>query len=323
MQNHLNLDWKIRLLDRILSLSKPIHEMSLDELHQDQTSEAPIPAITQRVLAGKRIEIPNIVQQSVEGRHGEIPIQVYRPFNAATLPLILFFHGGGWIYGNLQTHDRICRRIAYDTGAIVLAVRYHLAPFFKYPIALEDCYDVLTWAVENAENLGVDRENIMVMGDSAGGNLAATLCLMLRDQTESIIAQQILLYPVTSGILNQDSIERNAHAPVLTKESMQYYINCYAQSDSDILKPYFSPLLAEDLSHLPPALIVTAEFDPLRDQGQQYAQRLEDAGNSVQLIDYLGMVHGFMSFSTFCREALPAFQKVADYIKKALGLKTV
>lgn len=323
MQNDLNLDWRIRLLDRILSLSKPVHQMNLDELRQAQASEVPTSAIVERVLAGKKIEIPNIVQQTVTGRHGEIPIQFYYPSNDSNLPLILFFHGGGWVYGNLQTHDRICRRVAHDTGAIVLAVRYHLAPFFKYPTALEDCYDVLIWAVENAVNLRVDRENIILMGDSAGGNLATTLCLMLRDQQRSTISQQILLYPVTSGILDQPSIKRNADAPVLTQESMQYYIDCYAQSEADILQPYFSPLLAEDLSDLPPALIVAAEFDALHDQAQQYAQRLQAAGNSVQFLDYSGMVHAFMSFPVFCREALPAFQQVANYIQETLHSKTV
>ncbi|NEQ26703.1 MAG: alpha/beta hydrolase [Microcoleus sp. SIO2G3] len=310
------LDWKIQLLDRLLSLLKPVHKMSLDELRKlDETSISPI---AERVLVGRSIPLPEVAKQTVSGRHGEIPIQIYYPSTESNLALILFFHGGGCIYGNLQTHDRMCRRIARDTGAIVLAVRYHLAPFAKYPIPLEDCYDVVTWAVENATKLRADRQKIIVMGDSAGGNLATAVCLMSRDRNHPFIAQQVLLYPVTSGILDQPSVDRNANAPVLTKDAMQTYIDCYAQDESDRLKPYFSPLLAEDLSNLPPALIVTCEVDLLHDQAVGYARRLQEAGNQVLLLDYPGMVHGFMSFLPFCRAARPAFEQVAVFVRSVV-----
>ncbi len=317
MQNNLNLDWKIRLLDTILSLGKPLDQMNLDEIRK--LSETPISSIVERILGGKRIAIAQVTQQTVNGRHGEIPIQLYYPSTKPNLPLILFFHGGGWIYGNLQTHDLICRRIARDTGAIVLAVAYRLAPFFKYPIALEDCYDVLLWAVENAISLKVDRQKLIVMGDSAGGNLATAVCLMSRDEGHSFIAGQVLIYPITSGKLNQPSMERNANAPVLTKDLMECFVEYYARSESDILQPYFSPLLAPDLSNLPKALIITCNYDPLYDQVRAYAQRLQAAGNEVLLLDYLGMVHGFLSFIPFCREALPAFEKIAAYIKLVIS----
>lgn len=307
------LDWKTQLLDRLLSLSKPIHKMSLDELRE--LDETPISPIVERILAGKLIPLPKVVSQTVSGQHGEIPIRIYYPSTKKDLALILFFHGGGWIYGNLQTHDRMCRRIARDTGAIVLAVRYHLAPFVKYPVPLQDCYDVTAWAAENAADLKADRQKIMVMGDSAGGNLATAVCLMSRDRNNSLIAQQVLLYPVTSGILDQPSIDRNANAPVLTKDAMQIYIDHYAKRESDRLEPYFSPLFAKDLSNLPPALIITSEVDLLHDQTVAYAQRLQEAGNPVLLLDYPGMVHGFMSFPPFCQAAQPAFEQVATFVQ--------
>ena len=313
MQSYFNLDWKIRLLDKILSASKPLEQMSLDELRE--ASEKPIPPVVERVLAGKRITLNELTQRTIRGRHGDVSIQLYYPSAQIPLPLILFFHGGGWVYGNFQTHERMCRRIARDTGAIVLAVRYRLAPFFKYPTALEDCYDTLLWAVENAVSLRADPKQVMVMGDSAGGNLATAVCLMVRDQGHQLITQQILLYPVTSGQLDQPSIEKNANAPILTKSRMQCFVEYYARDEADPLQSYFSPLLAKNLSHLPPALIITAEYDPLHDQAQAYAQRLQEARTPVKLVDYAGMVHGFLSFPAFCQAALPAFEEVASYVK--------
>ncbi len=311
-QRHFKLDWKTRLLDRIVSLSKPLEQMSWEELRQ--ASESSIPPLLQRILAGKQIALAKVVQQDIRGRHGNIPLQLYYPFSDPPFPLILFFHGGGWVYGNLQTHDPMCRRIAQDTGAIVLAVGYRLAPFFKYPTALEDCYDAYLWAVENTTTLKANPEKVIVMGDSAGGNLATALSLMDRDLGHQLITQQILLYPVTSGKLDQPSIDQNAYAPVLTKSMMQCFVAHYARGQADIRESYFSPLLAQDLSHLPPALIVTCEYDPLHDQAQMYAQRLQEAATPVELVDYSGTVHAFMSFPVFCQQAATAFEKVANYI---------
>ncbi|MEC4814926.1 MAG: alpha/beta hydrolase [Scytonema sp. PMC 1069.18] len=313
--NKRNLDWKIRLLDRLLRFSKPIDQLSLAELRQLQ--ETSIPAIVQRVLGGKRISLPQVTQRTINGRHGEIPIRLYYPSTEQIRTLILFFHGGGWVYGNFQTHDLMCRRIARDTGGLVVAVRYRLAPWFKYPTALEDCYDVFTWIVQHKTDLGTDIRQLMVMGDSAGGNLATSVCLMARDRGESgAIARQILIYPEIDGTMSQPSVERNANAPILTKSLMHFYVNYYTRNESDRLEPYFSPLLAKDLSNLPPALIITAEYDPLCDEGQAYAQRLREFGNQVQFTKYTGMIHGFLSFPPFCRGALPAFSEIATYVKK-------
>ena len=154
----------------------------------------------------------------------------------------------------------------------------------------------------------------MVMGDSAGGNLATVLCLMVRETKLQAIAKQILIYPVTSGELNRASVDRNADAPVLSKDRMQFFIDCYAREPEDIQQPYFSPLFAKDLSNLPPALIITSEYDVLHDQGVEYAQRLQEAGNQVELINYPGAIHGFVSFPVFCNQALPAFQEITKFI---------
>lgn len=313
MPSHYKLNWKTHLLNTILSSSKPLEQMSLDELKS--VSEQPISPLIQFLFAGKQIPISKIVRQNIDGRHGAISIRLYYPSQQKSLPLIVFFHGGGWVYGNFDTHNRLCRRVARDTGAIVLAVGYRLAPFKKYPTALEDCYDALLWAVQNAASLSANSEKITVMGDSAGGNLAAAVCLMARDRQEQLIDRQVLLYPVVSGRLDRPSVAKNADAPVLTKSRMQCFVDYYARSEADILQPYFSPLLASDLSNLPPALIIACEYDPLHDQAQMYAERLQKAKIPVKFLDYSRTVHGFMSFPVLCSEASAAFAEVAQYLK--------
>ncbi|MFM7423911.1 MAG: alpha/beta hydrolase [Elainella sp.] len=316
------IDWKIRLLDWLLRRNQPIYHLSLEELHQLPLT--PIPGWITRLLFGQKIALPQVTDRTIPGRQGDIPIRLYHPSLQPNLPLLLFFHGGGWVAGNFQTHDSLCRRLAHDTGAIVLAVEYRLAPWFKYPAALDDCEDVLLWAAQADSTIGAAGP-ILVIGDSAGGNLATALCLRQRSRdgqsssSSAPIAAQILLYPVTDGTLSQPSMSRYANAPLLTKPMMQFYVQHYARTESDCRQPEFSPLLAEDLSHLPPALIITAEYDPLCDDGQHYAERLRAAGNSVQTTDYAGMVHGFMSFPPFCRGALPAFAEIATFVRQFTG----
>jgi acetyl esterase len=307
------LDWKIRLLVSILSTTKPLESMSFDELRE--ASEKSVSLIIERVLAGQRVAVADVVQQKVSGRHGEVPIQIYYPKDQTDSPTILFFHGGGFVFGNFQTHDRMCRRICRDAGAIVIAVRYRLAPFFKYPVALEDCYDVLLWAVEQSAILRTDSQKVIVMGDSAGGNLAAAVSLMARDQKLSLIIRQILIYPAMSGKLDQPSIVRNANVPILTQKQIQFYLQCYARTEEDIVQPYFSPLLAQDLTNLPPALIIASGYDPLYDQAVEYAHRLQKAATPVTLIDYPDMVHGYLSYPGFCHEALSTYGEIAKYVK--------
>ena len=313
MKSHYQLDWKTRLLDTLLKSAKPLEQMNLDELRA--TSQAAISPFVQRVFNGKQIPVKEVVRQNIAGRKVDIPIQLYYPHQQQYSSLILFFHGGGWVYGNFDTHDRLCRRVARDTESIVLAVDYRLAPFSKYPTALEDCYDALLWAMDNIAT-SIDLKKIIVMGDSAGGNLAAAVCLMARDKGHQFISQQVLLYPVVNGKLNLPSTEKNADAPVLTTSRMQYFVDCYADNEADVLQPYFSPLLAENLSNLPSVLIITCEYDPLHDQAVKYAERLQEAGTEVKLLDYPQTIHGFVSFAPFCKDALPACAEIAKFINQ-------
>ncbi|MGF1514395.1 MAG: alpha/beta hydrolase [Elainellaceae cyanobacterium] len=319
-----NSPWNFRLLDALLNRTKSLEEMNLEELHAAAAS--PASPVQEFVFAGGKIPLPRVIDQAISDDDGPTSrgqrqgdrVRLYYPAEKTDLPLVLFLHGGGWVFGNLSTHDRLCRRLARDTGAIVLAVDYRRAPFHKYPAALEDCYRVLQWAVENATQLGASATDITIMGDSAGGNLAAALCLMARDHQGPYIARQVLLYPVTSGRLDQPSMAANAKAPVLTTDRMHRFIDCYARSDADVQQPYFSPLLAPNLSNLPPALVVACQSDPLYDQSLRYAQRLKAAGGPVTLLDF-ATVHGFMSFPMFCPSAWTAFREVARYIRDDIG----
>ena len=321
------IDWRIKILAWLSSQSKPTMLMSQEELLQK--NQQPSSPVINWLRHGHKVRLPRINNQTVTGRHGDIPVRLYSPSwrwlkasrKPSQLPCVLFFHGGGWVTGNLDSHDHLCRQITHDSRALVISVGYRLAPAFPYPIPLEDCYDATLWAARNAQQLGVDPKRIMLMGDSAGGNLAAAVCLMARDLAGPDIHRQILIYPVVDGTLSHPSIEEYADAPVLTKAAMLFFVQQYASSPTEIQSAYFSPLLAEDLSQLPPALVITATYDPLRDEGQAYAQRLQAAGVSTQVTDYAGMVHGFLSFPRFCRGAKPARNEIVRYIQSAVSPK--
>ncbi|WP_041658819.1 alpha/beta hydrolase [Acaryochloris marina] len=309
------LDWKLQILKGLLNRSQPIELLSPEALRQ--RNETSRPAVIDWLKHGRKRKLPKVRNQWVTGRHGNIPIRLYYPSLNSPLPCVVFFHGGGWVTGNLGTHDAFCRQIAYQSGALVLSVAYRLAPEFPYPTPLEDCYDATQWAAQNADALGADPRQLMVMGDSAGGNLAAAVCLMARDLEGPNLQKQILLYPALDGTLNHPSMDQYADAPVLKKTAMEIFINQYANSPADIQSPYFSPLLAETLNHLPSALVITAAYDPLRDEGQAYAQRLQQAGVPTQVTDYPGMVHGFLSFPRFCSGAKLAWAEITQYLQAA------
>ncbi len=211
-------------------------------------------------------------------------------------PLIIFYHGGGWVWGNMELYQYICIRIASLTNAAVLAVDYRLSPQHKFPTAVEDSYSTLLWASLGARYWKIDPERIFVMGDSAGANLAAVVCRLARDRKGPHIAGQILLYPVTDGRMKTASYEEFKDSPTLTSKSMQFFIKSYQREPKDILNPLFSPLLAKDHSRLPPALIVGAEYDPLRDDARLYSEALESADTAVKYLECKETVHGYFVY---------------------------
>ncbi len=333
LKTEIKVDRKIRFLDWMTGLKKPVHEMTLEEIKKQNDMKISSPIA--RFMFGKFCKMEKVENKTIRTRHGKIPIRIYYPFekpnnkpdnkpdnkpnNKPDMPLIIYFHGGGWVLCSLDIYDRMCRRLARDTGAILISVGYHLAPWHKYPVAVEDCYDATLWALEKSKEIGADPDQLFVMGDSSGGNLAASICLMARNLSGPDIKGQILLYPNVDATLASPSIDRFADAPMLTKDMMICFINYYARTEEDIRLPYFSPLLAEDLNNLPPALVITAQYDPLHDEGQAYAGRLKEAGNLVQVTDYPGMVHGFIIFPGYCKLAGEALSEITDYIKKTVA----
>jgi acetyl esterase len=229
----------------------------------------------------------------------------------------VFFHGGGWVIGDLETHDRLARRIARDAGCLVVAVHYRRAPEHRYPAAADDAYAATAWVAEHAAELGADPARLAVVGDSAGGNLAAVVAQMARDRGGPPIAFQLLVYPVIDHSFETDSYRDNAEGWMLTAKHMRWYWDQYLGPDGDGTDPYASPLRG-DLAGLPPAHVVTAEYDPLRDEGDAYADALRAAGVDVTLQCADGMWHGFLSVAELLADADPPTRETIAALRDAL-----
>jgi acetyl esterase len=235
------------------------------------------------------------------------------------LPALVHYHGGGWVIMNRDTHDGGCRSLSNKAGVAVLSVEYRKAPEFKAPVAAEDCYAALLWAVENAAALGIDPARIGVIGDSAGGNLAAVVALLARDRRGPALKCQVLTYPAVDATMAAESIRENANAPLLGEREMRWFWEHYIGGSSvDALDPRVSPLFATSHASLPPAFVTTAEFDPLRDEGEAYARKLADAGVPVNVKRYDGVFHGFALMGKFIPEGRQILDDQAAFLKKIL-----
>jgi acetyl esterase len=259
--------------------------------------------------------LPVVGDLNAEGTTGLIPLRLYRP-STGVLPVLIFFHGGGWVVGDLDTHDVVCRQLASQAGVIVIAVDYRLAPEHPFPAAVDDCWSATTWIAANAIALGIDSSRIAVAGDSAGGGLAAVMTLMARSAGPDL-KFQILVYPVTDLHADSASYSTYGDGYVLTRSMMQWYIAQYAPQPDDARDWRASPLLAPSLSDLPPALVVTAGVDPLRDEGEAYARRLEEAGVPVDYVCLGGMIHGFLTMGG----KIDAANHIVSYMASALRQK--
>ncbi|MBF6302188.1 alpha/beta hydrolase [Nocardia amamiensis] len=264
------------------------------------------------------IPVADVRERWIPGPHGapEVRVRIYRPASAATpAPIVIFCHGGGFVICSLDSHDQFCRVMANGTDAIVVSVDYRQAPEHRFPAAAEDAYAALRWVADHAESLGGDPACVVVAGDSAGGNLATVMALMARDRGGPRIARQLLLYPMLDPACATDSYRENAEGYFTTAAHLRWYWSQYLDSH-DGTDPYANPLCA-DLSGLPPAHIVTAEFDPLRDEGESYGQRLTQAGVAVEIHRYKGMFHGFMSMAGNLPEAAQANAAAFSVVRAA------
>ncbi|HEX6312904.1 MAG TPA: alpha/beta hydrolase [Acidimicrobiia bacterium] len=263
--------------------------------------------------------VHEVVDRTVAGPGGEIPVRIYRPAPETPLPALVWFHGGGWTIGSVETHDLSCRALANAVGCVVVSVDDRLAPEHKFPCAVDDAFAATRWVAGHAADLGVDPARIAVGGDSAGGNLAAVVSLLARDAGGPHLAFQLLVYPVTDYEFESASMVENATGYFLELESMRWFYRQYLNEESDGDDWRFSPIRAADLSGVPPAFVLTAEFDPLRDQGEAYARELEAAAVPVELRRYDGVFHGFFGMRDLMEPAQEAFDDVTKAVRLALG----
>jgi acetyl esterase len=260
-------------------------------------------------------EVATIVDHRVPVDGGEITVRVYTPHGSPPFPAHLYIHGGGFWLGTLDHFGPGCQRLAEQVGCVVASVDYRMAPEYTFPTAPEDCYAALGWLAEHAQGLGVDASRVSVGGGSAGGNLSAVVALMARDRGGPPLVFQVLEIPVIDLTMSYPSVVENGEGYGLTKAGMEQYVGFYLDEPADALNPYASPIFAEDLSGLPPALVMTAECDPLRDEGEAYARRLEEAGVPTTMVRWEGQIHGSQHMS----KLLPAEAKsYEDMVSAAL-----
>jgi len=263
--------------------------------------------------------VAQVEDRTIPANGTDIPVRIYRPDNSREpKPVLVWYHGGGWVIGTLDGADYGCRIMTNAGGFVVISVDYRLAPESKFPIAADDCYEVTKWVAENAAELGVDASRLAVGGDSAGGNLAAVVALLARDAGGPDIKFQALVYPVTDFGFGTPSYTENANGYLLTKDSMVWFWGHYLNNEGDGGHFKASPLRASDLKGLPPASVITAEYDPLRDEGEAYAAKLKAAGNTVTAKRYDGQIHGFYA-NPGIDEGQEAARDMAKAVAKALG----
>lgn len=315
----------VRALDRFLKANPAmsVARMTNEQLHRAQTAVIPDGGVTALFL-GRLQKGVDVRSTSFEARHGDLPLRIYTPqaWSRTARPVVLNFHGGGFVLGSARQCDWSCSIVAKELDAIVVSVDYRLAPTHRYPAGLLDCFDALQWVAEHAPDLGGDPGRIGLMGDSAGGNLAAVIAIAARDESGPAVAHQALIYPVTDMtealLEDQSYVDNTDRGIVLSNDDMEVFQDFYVTEADDLTDYRLSPILAPDLSGLPPAVIVVAGLDPLHDSGVRYAQALADAGNDVTVEDFHVMPHGFVSFPYFSVSARPAMDAIVASQRAAL-----
>ena len=301
------------LLDKAEASGRPeIHTLDV----------APARALFGELAAAVAVEPPavgDVTNRAIPGPAGDIAARVYRPVGGGNrLPILVYYHGGGWVVGNLESHDSVCRWLCARAGAVVVSVDYRLAPEHKFPAAVDDAYGAACWVSENADALGGDASRLAVGGDSAGATLATVVARLAHDAGPAI-AYQMLIYPATDLTMASKSHAELAEGYRLTRTMMHWFLDKYVPEGTDRTDPRASPAFTEDLSGLPPALVITAGFDPLRDEGQAYVEKMRAAGVAVEHRCYEGMIHGFFHMGGWLDASRDAMDFAADAMAGALA----
>jgi acetyl esterase len=292
---------------------------ALPELHTLSVADARAQMAAREFPGLRKPEVASVVNRDMQGLGGPMGLRIYTPLGEGPFPLMVFFHGSGFVVCSLDTHDGMCRNLCAGTGCVVVSVDYRLAPEAKFPAATNDCLEATRWAVANAAALGADPGRVLVAGDSAGGNLAAVTALRVRDEGGPRLLGQVLLYPVTDYYdPGTPSMVENAEGYGLTRQGMIWFWDHYLADPSHGANPYASPLRAADLNGLPPALVVTAQYDPLRDEGEYYAERLRQAGVPTEMKRWDGMNHGFLFWPGVVDRAGEAMDEACRWVRRVV-----
>jgi acetyl esterase len=292
---------------------------ALPELHTLSVPDARAQFAVRDFPGLRKPQIAGVVNRDMQGPAGSLPLRIYTPVGQGPFPLMVFYHGSGFVVCSLDTHDSMARNLCAGTGCVVVSVDYRLAPEAKFPAATDDCLAATRWAVDNAAALGADPSRVVIAGDSAGGNLAAVTALRIRDEGGPRLLGQLLIYPVTDYIEpGTPSMTENAEGYGLTRAGMAWFWDHYLADKADGLHPHASPFRANNLSGLPPALVVTAEYDPLRDEGEYYADRLQQAGVPTQMKRWDGMNHGFFFWPGVVDRAGQAMDEACAWVRSLL-----
>ncbi len=302
---------------QVVQVMEQVAAMGLPAAHTVSPAEARANAKLRPRAPGP--EVAKVENRTIPGPDGDVPVRIYTPDGDGPFPILAWYHGGGWVLGDLESADASARNLCVGGQCVVVSVDYRLAPETKFPGPAEDCWAATTWAVNNASSIKGDPARLAVGGDSAGGNLAAAMCLMAADRGGPEIALQLLVYPVTDVNFDTASYGENAEGYSLTKTTMQWYWDHYLSGDEDAANPYAAPLQAKTLAVQPPALVITAEFDPLRDEGEAYAKRLQEAGVEATSRCYDGMIHGFFSMGAVVDKGRQAVDEASAALRNAFA----
>ncbi len=286
-------------------------------------AEARVMAKDLAIIDGDPTSVAGVQDRILPGPNGDLPVRIYTPEGDGPFGVLLWFHGGGWVIGDLDTADPTARKLCARSGAVVVSVDYALAPEHPAPQPLEDCWTALDWVAGHAREIRADSSRLAVGGDSAGGNLAAVVAQRAASRNDVRLALQVLVYPVTDLTLSHPSMVENGEGYFLTGKGMAWFTAHYLSGGADARDPELSPLFAEDVSGVAPTVVITGEYDPLRDEGEAYAAKLEAAGVAVTAERYDGMIHGFFSMGAVTPVADQAVDLAADALRTALATPAV
>ncbi len=310
-----------KVLDALTALGgKPIETLTPDEARKQPT---PADAVLKVMQAGGKSTVPDPAvskrSMTIPGPRGDIPIHIFTPQGKGPFPVMVYYHGGGFVIADTKTYESSPRALAKGAQAIMVAVDYHQAPEYKFPAAADDAYAAYTWVLQHAAGINGDPKRVAVGGESAGGNLATVVAMMAHDKKATMPLHQLLVYPVVNNDFNTPSYQQNAQAKPLNKPMMEWFFKHYSATLNDANNPYAVPMKAASLKGMPPTTIIAAEIDPLTSEGKDYAARLKRDGVKVTYKEYTGVTHEFFGMGAVVPKALEAEQLASDELKKAFA----